>query len=129
MPVKRIPPREAHALLAQGWSYVDVRSVPEFETGHPAGAFNVPLMHFTPGRGMAPNPEFVAVMQKRFPKESKLIVGCKSGSRSQRAAELLASLGYTDVIDLEGGLDGGWKPAGLPLEAKAAADKSWDGLK
>ena len=53
--VKRVTPPEADALLAQGWTYLDVRSIPEFEGGHPAGAANVPLLHMQGGR-MAPNP-------------------------------------------------------------------------
>ncbi len=140
MAVKRIVPKEALDLLSQGYSYVDVRSIPEFESGHPAGAFNVPLMHFMPGRGMTPNADFAAVMQKRWPKESLLIIGCKTSGRSLRAAELLAGLGYTGVMDMRGGFEGerdasgamvvpGWKEAGLPVETTSPAEKTWEGLK
>src|SRR4051812_21955325 len=48
--VKRVLPREAAALLADGWAYLDVRSIPEFEQGHPPGAVNVPLLHLQNGR-------------------------------------------------------------------------------
>ena len=139
MPVKRVTPAEAKELVDQGWKLVDVRSIPEFEAGHPAGAYNVPLMHFLPGRGMAPNPEFAAVMEKVFAKNEKLVFGCKSGGRSLRAAEMLASAGYTDVVDMRGGFEGerdmmghavvpGWKEAGLPVEA-AAPGRTWEELK
>ncbi len=43
--VKRVTPPEAAALLAEGWIYLDVRSIPEFDLGHPTGAVNVPLLH------------------------------------------------------------------------------------
>jgi rhodanese-related sulfurtransferase len=138
MPVKRVPPREAEKLLADGYKYVDVRSVPEFESGHPKGAFNVPLMHFLPGRGMSPNPDFAAVVEKKFDKGEKLVLGCKTGGRSLRAAELLAGMGYTNVVDMQGGFDGerdaagrlsvpGWKESGLAIETDAPG-RTWADL-
>src|SRR6185503_3547800 len=124
------PPAEAQALLTAGWRYVDVRSIPEFESGRPDGAFNVPLMHFLPGRGMSPNHDFIAVLSRHFGKDDKLVFGCKTGGRSLRAAELLAAQGWTSVVDMSGGFEGerdalgrlvvpGWKEAGLPVETAA----------
>jgi rhodanese-related sulfurtransferase len=133
-------PKEALDLQQQGWVYVDVRSVPEFEAGHPAGAFNIPLMHFLPGRGMSPNSEFQAVFAKHFAKDAKVVVGCKTAGRSLRAAEMLAAAGWTSVVDMRGGFEGerdmsgsavvaGWKDSGLPVEQTAPADRTWEGLK
>src|SRR5689334_20222021 len=60
--VKRVDPEEALRLVRdEGYVYVDVRSVMEFDEGHPEGAYNVPLLDAGPG-GMAPNPDFVDVM-------------------------------------------------------------------
>jgi rhodanese-related sulfurtransferase len=123
---KRVSPPEAAELLKQGWRYVDVRSIPEFDEGHPQGAANVPLLHVQGGR-MAPNPDFLAVMQANFPKDSQLIIGCKAGPRSAQATALLESAGYTSVVDMRGGFGGerdpfgrvsvpGWAAAGLPVE-------------
>ena len=68
--MRRISPGEARELIEkEGYVYVDVRSVPEFESGHPEGAYNVPLLHMGPA-GMTPNPEFLSVMQQRFPKDA-----------------------------------------------------------
>ena len=83
--VKRVLPAEAAELMKQGWTYLDVRSIPEFEQGHPAGAANIPLLHFQNGR-MAPNPDFQRVVEATYPKDTKLVVGCKSGGRSLQAA-------------------------------------------
>jgi rhodanese-related sulfurtransferase len=140
MSVKRIAPKEALQLMQEGWTYVDVRSVPEFEAGHPAGALNIPLMHFMPGRGMTPNPEFASVFAKKFAKDAKVIVGCKTAGRSLRAAELLASQGFTSVVDMRGGWEGerdmtgaavvvGWREAGLPAETACPPERTWEGLK
>lgn len=139
MPVKRVLPPAAAELLGQGYRYVDVRSVPEFAGGHPEGAYNVPIAHMVPGRGMVPNPDFETAMNKHFAKDDKLVFGCKSGGRSLRAAEYLASRGWTDVLDMQAGFDGerdmsgrvlipGWRDAGLPV-ATAAPGRTWDELK
>src|SRR5215467_11490112 len=93
MSVKRVTPPEAAKLIAEGWTYVDVRSIPEFVDGHPAGAYNVPILHLQPGRGMSPNHDFERVMAKHFPKEAQLVVGCRAGPRSYRAAEMLMAAG------------------------------------
>jgi rhodanese-related sulfurtransferase len=123
---KRVSPPEAAELLKQGWHYVDVRSIPEFDEGHPQGAANVPLLHMRGGR-MAPNPDFQRVMQANFAKDSQLVIGCKSGGRSAQAAAILEAAGYTSVVDMRGGFGGerdaygrvsvpGWAEAGLPVE-------------
>lgn len=140
MAVRRVSPEEGRDLIdKEGYVYVDVRSIPEFEAGHPTGAYNVPLMHMGPG-GMSPNPEFMAVMEKSFPRDAKLLVGCKTGGRSQRAAAILESGGYTNVVDQRAGFEGavgpsgrliepGWRPMGLPTSREAAPDHKYEGLK
>lgn len=139
MSLKRISPEEAQALVdEQGYAYVDVRSVSEFEGGHPKGAFNIPLADLGP-RGMAPNLDFLSVVQRVFPKDSKLVVGCMSGGRSLQAVTLLISAGYTNVVDqragFRGGLDPsgrpepGWGPRGLPTATTAEAGRSYAELK
>jgi rhodanese-related sulfurtransferase len=133
--MKRVLPQEAAALLAEGWSYLDVRSIPEFEQGHPAGAANIPLLHFEGGR-MAPNPDFQRVVEAAFPKDARLVVGCKAAGRSLQAATLLEAAGYTSVVDMRGGFHGerdpfgrasvpGWLAEGLPVETTAAPEKTY----
>lgn len=117
MTVKRVSPQEAEQLVQnENYVYVDVRSIPEFEAGHPAGAYNVPIMHKT-DRGMEPNPDFLPVMEAAFEKSAKLVVGCRSGGRSLRAAEILVQAGYEDVIDQRAGMAGARDPFGQLLEA------------
>jgi rhodanese-related sulfurtransferase len=136
--VKRITPAEAAALLEQGWSYLDVRSVPEFEQGHPTGAANVPLLDFKNGR-MTPNPAFQQVVEAAFPKDARLVVGCKAGGRSQQAAALMEAAGYTNLVEMRGGFHGerdnlgrvacaGWVEAGLPVSTAASPEKTYAAL-
>lgn len=138
MSIQRVPPDEAAALLEQGWTYVDVRSIPEFEQGHPAGAYNVPFQHKS-ARGLTPNPDFLAAMKAAFPADARLVLGCRSGARSLRAAELLAKSGYTSVVDMRGGFSGerdaagrvaceGWQARGLPVASQAEPGRAYEAL-
>ncbi len=135
----RISPQEASAKLADGWTYVDVRTTQEFEAGHPSGAVNVPLMHAGPG-GMTPNPDFLRVMNGAFAKDAKIVVGCKAGSRSLRAAQALAADGFTQILDQRAGWDGardsfgqvaepGWSRVGLPVDQGAPSGRTYEDLK
>jgi rhodanese-related sulfurtransferase len=128
--IKRVSPTEAKQLLDEGWIYVDVRSEPEFAAGHPAGAQNVPIANPGPG-GMAPNPDFVAVIQALYPKDTRLVLGCQAGGRSARAAATLDAAGFTNLVDQRAGWGGardafgqiaepGWAAAGLPVETVTA---------
>ena len=65
MTIRRIDPEEALRLLREeGYSYLDVRSIPEFEDGHPEGAFNVPLLHMTPA-GMLAERGYLHIVDQR----------------------------------------------------------------
>lgn len=132
---KRVTPLEAADLMSSGWTYLDVRSIPEFEQGHPAGASNVPLMHATAGR-MVPNGDFQKVVEANFPRDAKLVVGCKSGGRSLQAVGLLTALGYDSLVDVRGGFVGerdgmgrstvsGWSESGLPVATQAEPGRAY----
>jgi rhodanese-related sulfurtransferase len=135
----RISLQEASDKLAEGWTYVDVRTPEEFAAGHPPGAVNVPIALLAPG-GMAPNADFMRAMTAAFPKDAKIVVGCKSGGRSLRAAQLLLAEGFTSVLDQRAGWDGarnpfgelaepGWSRSALPTEEGSPSGRSWEDLK
>jgi rhodanese-related sulfurtransferase len=142
MSVKNVTVHEAKAAQGQGATYVDVRSVPEFAQGHPAGAVNVPLLHRDPETGqMSPNTAFVTVMKAAFPANAKLLIGCQVGGRSAQAAQILAETGFQDVTNVLGGYGGardpitgsvraeGWAPAGLPVEVEDEPGASYERLR
>lgn len=126
-------PREAAEAMRNGAAYLDVRSVEEFELGHPEGAFNVPWEL----RGAPlPNPEFVRVVRAHFAPEARLIVGCQSGVRSRYAAAALRDAGFDAVSEQVDGFGGrrdpfgqkladGWERAGLPTSLRAAPGRSY----
>jgi rhodanese-related sulfurtransferase len=137
---KHVSVTEALEVQSQGGTYVDVRSRPEFEAGHAAGALNIPLIDRDPGSGqMMPNPDFIAVMRALFSPDTKLLIGCQVGGRSMRAAMMLESFGFTDVTNVKGGFDGmrdpmgrsidpGWAESGLPVETGAPAGRRYEDL-
>ena len=139
MAVQRISPAETQALLGDGYTYVDVRSVPEYDGGHPEGAVNVPLLNMGPG-GMSPNPDFLGALGARFPKDAKLVIGCKVGGRSQKAAMMLEQAGFTALKEMRGGWSGevdgfgrivekGWSTLGLPSSTTPTPGGSWDEIR
>jgi rhodanese-related sulfurtransferase len=139
--MKNVTVQEAHQKQAEGYTYVDVRSIPEFAQGHPSGAANVPLLHRDERTGqMSANPDFVAVMTAAFPRDAKLLIGCQAGARSAQAAQILESAGFSDVTNVLGGFGGardqmtgavrqGWSQAGLPIDRAAAPGASYDELR
>ena len=136
MTIKHITVQQAQQQQAKGATYLDVRSIPEFEQGHPEGAFNVPLMHVDPAtQQMRPNPDFLNVVRANFPPDTSMVIGCKMGGRSAQACEILSNAGYQDVTNVLGGFGGapqfghtGWVQAGLPVETKADTAREYGAL-
>ena len=136
--VKPVTPEEAAELMSRGHVYVDVRSEPEFEAGHPEGALNVPLLNAGPV-GLVPNPEFQAVMEAAFGKDEPLIIGCKAGGRSKKASDLLAQLGFCKLSDQVAGFDAGkdafgraipgWSRTALPVAKGKPTGQSYADVK
>lgn len=81
---------EAHPEAA----VLDVRTEEEYVTGHLNGAILLPVDELSPERVQAALPD----------RDRAVLVYCRSGARSGRAAERLRALGY-QVYDL-GGLVG-----------------------
>ena len=123
--------QEASAFLAQNEAAVliDIRTRAEVSfVGIAAEADkNIPYMvmdefwEFDADKGtykMAVNSNFdreVAAMMKArgLSKEAPIILMCRSGSRSARAADLLSQLGYTSVYSVVDGFEGDKDPNGV----------------
>ena len=108
MDVKRIDPEEARVLLdsEEGYTYLDVRTEEEFAAGHVPAAVNIPVVEKNPmGPGLVPNPDFSSQVEQQFDKDRKIITLCLRGVRSMHAATMMMGLGYTEVVDMQGGYD------------------------
>lgn len=130
-------PKGAKELLeaGQGWLYLDVRTVEEFDQGHVPGAYNVPIL-FRGAFGMQPNPDFVETVRRSFTPDTKLVLGCKAGGRSRRACELLAAEGYPHLVNMDGGFHGsmdemgqiaepGWQACGYEVALRPEPGRTW----
>lgn len=130
----KITTDEAEALIDKGVTFIDVRTEEEFQDGHVPGAINIPV-NVSGNPGMQPNPDFTAVMAANFGKNEKLIVACKAGGRSARAAALLQTAGFSDILDMTAGFHGskdafgapipGWQAEGREVQQSAATDQTY----
>eukprot|EP00445_Apocalathium_hangoei_P004154 CAMPEP_0203851798 /NCGR_PEP_ID=MMETSP0359-20131031/7550_1 /ASSEMBLY_ACC=CAM_ASM_000338 /TAXON_ID=268821 /ORGANISM="Scrippsiella Hangoei, Strain SHTV-5" /LENGTH=185 /DNA_ID=CAMNT_0050767851 /DNA_START=48 /DNA_END=605 /DNA_ORIENTATION=- len=112
--------KEAAEMLEGGlYAYLDVRTEEEWQD---SGVADVPELamvtsHVPGPRGMAFDTQaWLEKVQRIFPdKQSKIVVGCKAGSRSKAAASVLEEAGYTELVELDDGFMG-WKMSGLPVK-------------
>ncbi len=74
---------------AEAYILVDVRTAEEFASGHIPSAVNIPV-------------DEIAARPPTEQKDALLIVYCRSGVRSAKAAKILKDSGYTGVIDFGG---------------------------
>jgi rhodanese-related sulfurtransferase len=92
-----------HLINREDALVIDVREPGEFGGGHILGARNVPLARVDGSGELA----------KR--KDKPVIVYCDGGERAAKAAAALRKLGFSRVVNLNGGLQA-WQQAGLPVE-------------
>ncbi|MBL0095363.1 MAG: rhodanese-like domain-containing protein [Bacteroidetes bacterium] len=60
---------------------------------------------------------------KSIPQDKQVIVACRSGKRSQEAFDLLKTNGFTNIANLEGGMNA-WSEAGLPTATGERVSKA-----
>lgn len=113
--------------------------MPEFGAGHVPGAKNIPVVEPDASGRMLLNPRFVEIAEANFGKDVKCITGCQEGGRSIKAAELLLTAGFPNVLDMRGGFGGetdevgrvtfpGWSLRRLPTTRDSAAEDRYEDL-
>jgi rhodanese-related sulfurtransferase len=96
---------EATMLMNKKDSLVlDVRTAEEFSQGHILGARNIPFDELE-GR----------LKEIDRYKDKPIVVSCSTGNRAGTAAGVLRKHGFTNVVNLSGGI-AAWRQAGLPTE-------------
>ena len=91
-----ITPQEAKKIMdtEKGYVIVDVRNADEYAQGH------------IPNAKLLPLPSIENIALNELPdKKQLLIVYCRSGVRSKKAADILAKLGYTNIKEFGGIID------------------------
>ena len=87
---------DAKENFAEKGDYIilDVRTAEEFAEGHIPGAINIA------------NEDILETEPVELPdKEQVIYIYCRSGNRSKQAAEKLALMGYTNIIEFGGIID------------------------
>ncbi len=99
-----VPPEEAVDIIEAGThTIIDVRSPAEYDQAHIVGAVNIDVE----------SPDFVDRITELDPDEPHLLY-CRSGRRSDLAAQQMAAAGFTDITDAAGLAD--LARAGAPIE-------------
>lgn len=101
--IRRVSPETAQDLLAGDVTLIDVRTPEEYSAGHLEDATLVDIA--APGFA-----DEIAAL----PRDASYVLYCRSGNRSAQALDVMATLGFTDVADIEGGIVA-WEQAGLPI--------------
>ncbi len=103
-PFTRIDVHEAKQMIDGGnVQVIDSREPDEHAEGHVAGSICIPHMATLP-------------RADELAKDRPILFFCKVGQRSAVAAEFAASLGLTDLYNVEGGHDA-WREAGYDLDS------------
>ena len=80
---------------------LDVRTPQEFSEQHIESATNIDW-----------NGNSFEQQAQQLDKEKTVYVYCKSGGRSAKASEKLSEMGFTDIVELDGGITK-WNDAGM----------------
>jgi rhodanese-related sulfurtransferase len=97
-----VEPGEGRALVDAGAALLDVRNADEWQAGHAPEAQFIPL------------PELEARTDE-IARDRRIVVICRSGSRSERATVYLRAHGF-DAVNLAGGMRA-WAATGLDVVA------------
>ena len=96
MAYQQITPQKAIEIMDTTDDYIllDVRTQEEYQTAHIPGAICIP------------NEEIGEEPPAQLPKKDQtILVYCRSGNRSKQAAQKLADLGYTNILEFGGIID------------------------
>ncbi|MBA3696064.1 MAG: rhodanese-like domain-containing protein [Methylotenera sp.] len=106
--VPNLTPNEAVTLINRSNALVlDVRDEAEFATGHIADAMHIPIADLEARLGEL----------KKY-KTKPVLVNCQRGVRGGKACEVLRKAEFTQVNNLQGGLNA-WVAAKLPIVASS----------
>ena len=101
--------KQGAVMQSQGALMIDVREPGEYAAGHAPGTQLIPL----------------GQLERRLSelsahKDQPVVLICRSGNRSGQAQEMLTKAGFTQAVNVEGGMNA-WAQAGLPVLTGPAA--------
>jgi phage shock protein E len=100
-----VPLEQAEKLMADDIQVLDVRTQEEWDAGHLEGAKKVTVTE----------ENFLEKAKATLDPKKPVLVYCRSGSRSEKAAEILREAGFSPVYEMKGGIVA-WEKAGKPVK-------------
>ena len=98
--IDEVDTSQGEALLAKGYTLLDVREPDEYEQGAIPGSIHIPRA------------QLESTIENRVPDRDAQIVGrCAGGVRSAFAVQTLEQLGYANTVSMDGGFNK-WKDEG-----------------
>lgn len=112
-----IDSQTAYTMQQKGVILVDVRTKREFNHAHPKGSINIPVFFEQFGQRVF-NKNFVEQVDYALKGDvdKKVILICRSGSRTKFASNLLAYEGFSNVYNIKQGFAYDWSKTNLPIE-------------
>ena len=110
-----VGPSDAVRLMNSGALVIDVRAADAYAAGHIIDARHIPQAELAAQ----------ADALKKY-REKPVILYCDSGVTSGASAGVLKALGFTQIVNLRGGL-GAWKSENMPLVTGAAGKSAAKG--
>jgi phage shock protein E len=95
---------QASAKIEAGAQLLDVRTKEEWDEGHLKGAKLIPIAE----------KDFAEKAKAALDPNKPVVVYCRSGNRSAKAATQLREAGFTTVLDMAGGIVA-WQKEGKPV--------------
>ncbi len=94
--------QQAKEMIDRGEVFIlDVRTQEEYNESHINGSTLIPVQELD-------------TRFKELPRDKKILVYCRTGSRSATASEILVNNGFTQVYNMQGGITE-WKNAGYEV--------------
>lgn len=109
--------KTAYKMQQEGVLIIDVRTKREFNHSRVKDSINIPIF-FEKNRQRVFNKNFPNEIYHALKKDlsKKVILICRSGSRTKLASNLLAYQGFKNVYNIKEGFQYDWQKINLPIE-------------
>ena len=108
--IEEIDVLAVNSLMDEGYQVLDVREPAEFIAGTIEGALNIPRGVLEP----AADRHYAGRREELMDRNKKWLLFCASSGRSAMAAVVLQDMGFTNIKNINGGLNA-WKAAELSI--------------
>lgn len=111
--IQNVTVEEAKKMVGKEDAFIlDVRTPSEFNSSRIEGATLISVTN-SGGSSLSPD-QLLESRINEVPKDKKILVYCRSGHRSTSASKILVNAGYSQVYNMEGGINA-WTGAGYPV--------------